>query len=225
MYKRQIDDKLLFKNIAKKAKEQDLYKKLLKIQATIGFELAALLSTLLFQQYEKGLRYLVLHKTLSEEWKKKVSDILVTDGHFNFSRGLGFKNWKGVPKSELTLFPYKMKFPFPTEALKYHTIESIDLHNTKLTSMPKGLKEFKDLKKIDLSFNMFKTISPQFKALEKLEFLDLSYNTFENFPVNIIKLPKLKQVDLRNNRVNYNYNSLIIPDEVKAAMPHCEILV
>ena len=201
-----LKDKHLFKNINTRIEEYYLDIKLKKLEKNIGFESTALLSSQLYKHYKKGLRFLLVSDSISEEWKKKVFNLLVTDGHFNFSSGLGFANLKDLPPLENNFYSYGLYFEMPTEILKYHKIESINLHNANLSSLPKDLFEFKDLKKIDLSFNSLGSIDPNFIALDKLEYLDLSHNIFSTFPVNITKLANLKYLDLRNvRRSHYDY--------------------
>lgn len=219
------ESKVLFKTMDTTAKEKDVFGKLFKMANEKGIEAAAIFSLILYKKYKKGLRLIVMHKLIAAEWKQKAYELLMDDGHFNFSSAVGFKNWKNIDPSEYQIWPYKEKTNIPTDILQYHTVNSICLHNIKISAIPRELSKYTDLKKIDLSFNFIKSFPPYFARLKNLEELDLTWNMFETFPVNLIKHTKLKKVDLRYCGRTNEYISLEVPDEVKAALPNCEFIV
>lgn len=223
-WKNIVESKVLFKTIDT-AKEKDICKKLLQMANEKGVEAAALFSLFLYEKYKKGLRLIVLSNLISSEWKKKAYDLLMNDGHFDFAAAVGFKNWKNIDPSKIYLYPYKEKTTIPTDVLEHFKVTSINLHNIKLSAIPRELSKFTDLKEIDLSFNFIKSFPPYFLRLKEVEVLDLTWNMFEVFPKNLAKLPNLKKVDLRYCGRTNEYSPLEIPDEIKSALPDCEIIV
>lgn len=220
-----IDDKQLFKNLNESVKEQDINNKLKKIDKIAGFDSAATLSLVLYRRYKKGLRFLIERRGLSDQWLQKMYELLMEGEHFEFAIGLGYKNWKNTNPEDVVQYPFRANYPFPSDVLRWHKVTSINLHNTKLSSLPKGLALFKDLKKIDLSANYLTSIGPHIVELQEVEELDLTFNNFKKFPSNLGKLPKLKKVDLRYCGPDYDFEALEIPETVKKLLPDCEILV
>ena len=145
----------------------------------------------------------------------------------NFNKGLGFKNWKLSSQAENPTV-YGMTYPakFPKDAVQYAPlIESVNLHNCKYKKIHRDIGVFKQVTHIDLSYNCISEVSGGLLRLGQLESLDLTYNEFTEFPKDVIKLTQLKKLDLRHQRNGYPPVPLVIPAEVAAALPACEILV
>lgn len=219
------ESKVLFKTINTTAKEKDVHGKLLKMANEKGVDAAATFALFLYKKYKKGLRLVVMNNLISAEWKRKAYDLLIEEGHFNFASAVGFKNWKNEDPSKIYLFPYKEKNTIPIDVLEHFKVTSISLHNIKLAAIPRELSKFTDLKEIDLSFNFIKSFPPYFERLKEVEVLDLTWNMFEEFPMRLLKFPNLKKIDLRYCGRIYEYKPLEISDEIKSALPNCEIIV
>ena len=74
-------------------------------------------------------------------------------------------------------------------------IEYLDLSYSNLSTLPKDIGRFKNLRALNLSRNPIKDFDPVFEQLaqlEKLEFLVLNYTNLKNFPASIGKLTQLK---------------------------------
>ncbi len=220
-----IDDKQLFKNLNEEVKEQDIFHKLKSIEKEAGFDSAVLLSLALYRRYKKALRFMLLTTKGTDEQRKKMYGLLMQGEELDFATGLGFKNWKGHDPASMTLYTHKIKFPFPVDVLKWHRVTAINFHNCKFAAIPKEITSFTELKKLDLSCNFLIKIPNHMEKLTQLEELDLSSNNFKEFPMNLIKFKKLRKVDLRYSRIEYSIVPLVVPDEIKEAMPACEILV
>ncbi len=220
-----IDDKQLFKNLNEEVKEQDIFNKLKTIEKDAGFDSASILSLTLYHRYKKGLRFMLLTNKASDEQKKKMYDLLMQGEELDFATGLGFKNWKGHDPASMTLYTHKIKFPFPVDVLKWYRVTSLNFHNCKFSAIPREISSFTTLKKLDLSCNFLSKLPAHLEKLTTLEEMDLSSNNFQEFPTNLVKFKNLKKVDLRFCRVEYSIVPLTIPDDVRQALPACEILV
>lgn len=223
-----LSNKLLFKNLNGKVREQEINIKLAKISAEIGIDLACELSLSLYERFQKGLRFMVSRSKYPKSYAQRMFDMICNDGHLSLDVAMGFKNWKGKDASEIIFNKTKMKFPIPVIALEFKTIESIGLHNTKLTKIPRELAKFKDVKAVDLSCNNITKLPVFLSKMDSIEELDLSFNIFEEFPASLIELKNLKKVNLQYNRQNDfmgDFKPLEIPDEVKLRMPNCVFVI
>lgn len=219
-----IKNKLLFKGITANVKESGLTKKLDKLAKESSFDMAAILSIALFKKYERGLRF-ILKKSNRIEYQAAVS-LLLEGTHLNFSRGLGYKNWRNTdPQSVILWSGYSTGVNFSAKLKNLGKIESIDFHNCKFNSMPKSLTTFTDLKELDLSHNFISKLPLGFHKLEKLEVLNLKMNMFNEFPLRIAKMKNLKKLDLSYNRSNTDFVKLEVPEGVRAALPNCEFVL
>lgn len=219
-----IKNKLLFKGITANAKENDLNKKLDKLTKETSFDLAAMLSMGLFKKYNRGLRFM-MKKSNRKEYLT-AAKLLLRGTHLAFAEGLGFKNWRNhAPDAVILMGSMKTGINFPATLLELGKIESIDLHNCKLSAMPKDTTKFKDVKELDFSHNFIKTLPQGLHKLEKLEVLNLKMNQFDKFPVRLATVKNLKKVNLSFNRINHEFKKLEVPQEVKDALPNCEFIL
>lgn len=219
-----IKNKLLFKGITANAKESDITKKLDKLAKEASVDLAAILSLALFKKYERGLRF-VLKKSNKKAYQTAL-ELLLEGTHVKFSRGLGYKNWRDTAPEAVMLFSgFSTGVKFSSHIKDLGLIESIDFHNCKFNSMPKSITTFTDLKKLDFSHNSISKLPLGFHKLEKLEVLNLQMNKFEEFPLRIAKMKNLKKLDLSYNRSRLGFLKLEVPEEVRLALPNCEIVV
>ncbi len=219
-----LSNKLLFKNLNGKVREQEINNKLEKIRKELGMDLACIMSLALYERFEKGLRFMVSRSNYSDENAQKMYDLLCVDGHLNLDTAMGFKNWKNREPSEIVFNTYKTKVPLPVRILEHKKVESIGLHNTKLTSIPKDIIKFDEIKRIDFSCNNISKVPAYFSKLESLTELDLSLNVFEEFPIALVKMKNLKKVNIQHNRRKGflgDFNPIAIPDEVREKMPEC----
>jgi len=222
-----INDSQRFTNLHEKVKAQDINKKLEKIARTTSRKLAAKLSLLLHERFQKGLRYILYHFHEPCPERSLALKAMMTDTHFDFSKGLGFSNYKDKdPANISTLYKMKISAKFPGDlAQEVPLVESADFHNCKLTSLPKNLGDLKDLKRLDLSFNFLGSIPKSIEAMTQLELLDLKMNGFKTFPSTLKRLTNLKVLDLRYNHINYQPSPLEVPEDIREALGDCEILV
>lgn len=220
-----IRDTLSFKNIGNKARESDLHQQLKKLADRSSSEMAGRLSILLYKHYQRGLRYALLSK-VPEAVKVAAIQHLFDGTHFDYSKGIGYKNWKNTaPGSVLMYSAFGTNAPLPVNALALGKIENLNLHNCKYETIRREIVAFKDLQKLDLSNNWIKVIPAYFLQLENLTELDLSFNIFPAFPIKLKKLKNLRRLDLRHNRSRTGYEPLVVPDEFREALPDCEVLV
>lgn len=220
-----VRDKLTFRGVVNNSSESQTYNQLKKLAARTSTHLAGRLSCLLYIHHQKGLRY-ALRTKLTNEIKHEAMKLLFDGTHFDYSRGIGYRNWKGKKPEQVIMYsPGGIKIPLPKEALKLGKIESLNLHNCKYETVQQGITKFKDLKILDLSNNYIENIPPYFQQLNLLEELDLSFNRFTTFPVVLLKLPNLKRVDMR-----YNSSKMEKPfskeerEKMMAALPDCTVV-
>lgn len=219
-----LKNKLLFKGITGNAKENDLNKKLDKLAKETSLEVAAILSMGMYQKFGQGLRFMM--KKSNKKIYLEAAKLLLDGTHFEFAKGLGYKNWRNhAPEAAILVTAWKMAVNLPVSILKLGKIESIDFHNCKFKEMPKNITKFVDLKELDFSHNFIAELPLDIAKLKNLEVLDLKMNQFEEFPIQLATLKNLKKVDLRFNGIHHQFTKLDIPQTVKDALPNCEILV
>lgn len=220
-----IADSQRFTSI-EKAKAQETNKKLIKIAKSTSKELAAKLSLLFYKRYQAGLRYVLQAFKKESPERIQAFELMMEGTHLNFSKGLGFRNWKDTNPEAATFFNMSGPVPFPRDAIKYiSVIESADFHNCKFKNLTEGIGKFTDLKSLDLSYNFFGSIPAAIQKLDKLEHLDLKMNSFNTFPITLKKMPNLKTLDLRYNRGKIGFHPIEITEDIRNALPNCEILV
>ncbi len=221
-----IADAQRFTNLAGKVKAQEVNKKLEKLARSTSRTAAAKLSLLFHKRYKKGLRYVLYHFHKTSPERTAALQALMEGTHLNYRSGLGFKDWR--EKDPETVFFYNMKInaKFPVDIVEHvPLIETADFHNCKFTSLPVNFGDLKDLQKIDLSFNFLGSIPKSVQNMKQLTHLNLQMNNFKTFPSTLKAMPQLRVLDLRNNRLKNDPHPLEISEEVKAALPDCEILV
>ena len=172
------------------------------------------------------MRYVLYHFHKTSPERTAALQALMEGTHLNYRSGLGFKDWR--EKDPETVFFYNMKInaKFPVDIVEHvPLIETADFHNCKFTSLPVNFGDLKDLQKIDLSFNFLGSIPKSVQNMKQLTHLNLQMNNFKTFPSTLKAMPQLRVLDLRNNRLKNDPHPLEISEEVKAALPDCEILV
>ena len=221
-----IADAQRFTSLGRDVKAQDINKKLEKLARTTSRAAAAKLSLLFHKRYKKGLRYILyhFHKPCSE--RTAALKAMMEGTHLNYRDGLGFKDWRGKDPKTVIFFNMRTAAKFPADIVDHVSlIETADFHNCKFTSLPTNFGDLKDLKKIDLSFNFLGSIPKSVQNMKQLTHLNLQMNNFKTFPSTLKKMTQLKVLDFRFNRLKNDPNPLEIPEEIKAALPNCEILV
>ena len=189
-----INDTQRFTNITT-AKAQQTNKSLEKVAKNTSRKLAARLSLLLFKKHDRGLRYVLYHFHEPSEERTTALKAMVKDKCFDFSKGLGFKKWDN-PESAIL---YKLKIP---AKIKFDVvdhcpgIERMNLHNCKMTSLPKDIGKATELKYLDCSYNFLGSIPKAIGDLKNLEELNLQMNAFETFPLMLKYATSLKQPGL-----------------------------
>jgi len=220
-----ISNRLEFKGITGKFREQDIRKKLKKIGEETSVSLATLFSLSLFQEYKKGLQYALFHNSYSSDFRKILLQELVSGEVFNYSDGLRFKMWRWYEHDSIRRPKVKEIFPFPNDVLnEFPNIKELNFHNCKFHTLPDEIIDFKSVSKINLNYNFLKNLPDCFSEFQNLEHLDLSMNKFEKLPEVIGELKSLKTLDLRKNRVNYGFQKLIISASLKSKLANCKIL-
>jgi len=182
--------------------------------------LAAKFSFLLFQKTGKGLRY-GLTARLKESLKKEAYHLLLTDHHFDFSKGMGFSKRPDIPYDYDEFDRYNMpesSVALPVLAINLGTIHSLNLTNCRYRDLSEKITQFKDLKHLNLATNELRNLPNYLADLENLEMIDLRENYLSDFPEVLSKLPNLKQVNLTANK-----NDISVPASFLASHPDCVV--
>jgi len=221
-----IADAQRFTGLTGKVKAQEINKKLEKLARTTSRAAAAKLSLLFHKRYKKGLRYVLYHFHEPCSERTAALKALMEDTHFNYRAGLGFKDWRGKDPESVIFYSMKTTAKFPADIVDHvPLIETADFHNCKFTSLPTSFGDLKDLKKIDLSFNFLGSIPKSVQNMKQLTHLNLQMNNFKTFPSTLKAMPQLRVLDLRRNRLKNDPHPLEILEDIKAALPNCQILV
>lgn len=221
-----IADAQRFTGLAGDVKAQEINKKLEKLARTTSRKAAAKLSLLFHNRYKKGLRYILYHFHEPCPERTAALQALMEGTHLNYRAGLGFKDWRETDPNSVTFFNMKTAAKFPIDIAEHvPLIETADFHNCKFTSLPINFGDLKDLRKIDFSFNFLGSIPKSVQNMKQLTHLNLQMNNFKTFPSTLKAMPQLQVLDLRFNRLKHDFHPLEITEEVKAALPKCEILV
>lgn len=221
-----IADAQRFTSLGGDVKAQEINKKLEKLARTTSRAAAAKLSLLFHKRYKKGLRYILyhFHKPCSE--RTAALKALMEGTHLNYRDGLGFKDWRGKDPETVIFYNMRTAAKFPADIAEHvPLIESADFHNCKFTSLPTNFGDLKDLKEIDLSFNFLGSIPKSVQKMKQLTHLNLQMNNFKTFPSTLKGMTQLRVLDFRFNRLKNDPNPLEIPEEIKAGLPNCEMLV
>ncbi len=225
-YRPLISDAMRFTNLHGHVRAQEINKKLTKLAKSTSPKLAVKLALLFHKRFNKGLRYVLYHFKSECPERTMALQAMMEGTHFNFSRGVGFRNWRGAHPDEVVLYGMKAEARFPMDVVKHvPLIESADFHNCKFSSLPTRIGKFADLLRLDLSFNFSKSIPKSIEEMTKLEYLDLKRNAFDTFPSTLKRVVSLKVLDLRENLVAKQLANSEMLEEVKKALPDCEILV
>ncbi len=221
-----IADAQRFTSLSGKVKAQEINKKLEKLARTTSRAAAAKLSLLFHKRYKKGLRYILYH--FHEPCSERTAALraMMEDTHLNYRAGLGFKDWRDKDLESVIFYSMRTAAKFPADIVDHvPLIETADFHNCKFTSLPANFGDLKDLKKIDLSFNFLGSIPKSVQKMKQLTHLNLQMNNFKTFPSTLKAMPQLQVLDLRYNRLKNDPHPLEISEEIKVALPNCEILV
>ena len=175
------------------------------------------------------MRYTIENAKPGNEWRKKAIELVYTDGQLNWTAALGYKNYKDVSSDEILNYGGSNNTKLPDDFLEFYKVDKLQLHNVKMKTLRKEIGKFTDLVELDCSINHLTSLPKAIEKLHKLEKLDLSRNFFTTFPTEVIALKNLKVLDLRFNAENNHIHTILpffkIPDEVKEALPNCEILI
>ncbi len=221
-----VADAQRFTGLVGKVKAQEINKKLEKLARTTSRAAAAKLSLLFHKRYKKGLRYVLYHFHQPCSERTAALQAMMEGTHLNYRDGLGFTDWRDKDLKSVMFYNMRTTAKFPADIVDHiPLIETADFHNCKFTSLPANFGDLKDLKKIDLSFNFLGSIPKSVQKMKQLTHLNLQMNNFKTFPSTLKAMPQLRVLDLRNNRLKNDPYPLEISEEIKAALPNCEILV
>lgn len=79
-------------------------------------------------------------------------------------------------------------------------IRNLDLSKNKLTFLPDGISNLKQIKQLNLECNKIQTLPNSLANLKKLEVFNMSNNIVSSLPQSFMQLSNLKQVYLSNNK-------------------------
>lgn len=222
-----LSNKLLFKNLHTKVREQDINNKLEKLSKEVGENLAYEMSLSLYKRFEKGLRYMIYKSKLPDDYAQRMYDVIYSDGHVSYDKALGFRNWKNVPADQIIFNTTKAKLKLHEGIASQKVVSSIGLHNCKIFKFPRSLTKFTDTKILDLSCNNLSELPTTISKMKNMEEIDLSFNCFNEFPEVLYDMPKLLKVNLQHNRSTSPISSFVkieIPDEVQSRLPNCTFI-
>lgn len=80
-------------------------------------------------------------------------------------------------------------------------VYKLDLHKSKLTSLPPGIFKFRNLIELDLSKNRFTSFPDSLYRFSNLQVLDLSRNNLTSVPPSISRLKSLRTLILNQNEI------------------------
>lgn len=216
IWKPLVRDRLSFKMIHNTEKSgADIRRQVKALAKKLTPTLAAKFSFLLFQKTGKGLRY-ALTARLKENLKKEAYHLLITDHHFDFSKGMAFSK---RPENPYEYDEYNLpesSVALPVLATKLRAIHSLNLTNCRYSDLSEKITKFKDLKYLNLATNELRNLPDYLATLENLEAIDLRENYLSEFPKILSKLPKLKEVNLVANK-----EKIRIPESFLASHPNC----
>ena len=89
----------------------------------------------------------------------------------------------------------------PQEIGKLTSLQSLDLSSNQLSSLPQEIVKLTSLQSLYLSYNQLSSLPQEIVELTSLQSLDLSYNQLSSLPPEIVKLEQLKTIDLRGNPI------------------------
>lgn len=107
---------------------------------------------------------------------------------------------------------------FPNELLEHSsdTLEEIYLKENFISSIPKWLFQFVNLKFIQLSGNLLQTIPREICDLHNLEHLDVSRNQIDELPIQIGQLNKLQYLNVSENGITALFKGRLLLHWFKA---------
>ncbi len=214
-----VRDRLSFKMVNDPNKSEiDIRRQFKAIAKKLTPTLAGKFSMLMFQKIGKGLRY-SLTAGLKKEIKMEAYQLLLTDHHFDFSKGLGFSERPKDPNSYDEYNLPEMSVALPVLVLELGEIHSLDLTNCRYNNLSQKITKFKDLKHLNLSINEMSSLPDHLGTLQDLVTIDLRENKFRFFPEVLGKFPKLKKIDFRGNK------DIVVPDWFLKTNHDCEVLI
>lgn len=210
-------------------KEKNIRDKFEKMTNSIDKRQVFLFAMLMSKYYQKGLAFVLANFPLGSVERVAALKALTVDTHFDFHRGIGYRNWKKVSPQEIIHSSVNTGIPFPIDYPNPELVRSINMHNCKFESTPKNIDIFENLEELDLSANNLSGVAPVLSKLTKLKVLDLSSNHLTAFPKAIAHLTDLKKLDLRYNNLyeiqNGHRVKITVPENIREKIPTCEILM
>jgi Leucine rich repeat len=213
---------LSFTKIAHR-REPEVYEQMMKMMQTIPWEALVYFSFLLFKHYKKGLSILLKqHKKHPD--RLKALELLTQDGFFDFSKGVGYHDWRNAPlESVISFGKMNSGVAFPDDHPAPLTVRHLSLHNCKLSKLPDDIAIFQQVESIDLSVNYITKLPKIFVELKALKQLNLAMNNIRFFPMLLSKMKQLNRLDL-----TYCFRStgsnIEVPASFLEALPDCKII-
>jgi Leucine rich repeat len=204
-------------------REPEVYDQMIKMTQTIPWEDMVFFSFLLFKHYKKGLS-LLLKQHKKHPDRIKAFELLTQDGLFDFSRGVGYYDWRNLPLEDV-ISTGKMDswIAFPDDHPAPLSVRHLNLHNCKLSKVPDDIAIFQQVESIDLSVNYITKLPKMFVELKALKQLNLAINHISVFPNLLSKMKQLKNLDLTYCSKKTGSN-LEVPASFLEALPECKII-
>jgi Leucine-rich repeat (LRR) protein len=152
-------------------------------------------------------------------WKGNVKDVIKFDGSYYES----FKFNYGLKKVKVELYLYgNIREIYTSNNLApsagpiilstyiglLQNLQTLNLSNNLLTSIPSELGLLQHLHMLRLNFNHLTSIPSELGLLQKLRHLYLHFNKLTSIPYELGNIKKLKYIDIGQNPITY------IPDEI-----------
>lgn len=203
-------------------KESDIYDRLKKVEDKWSEDFCLWYGLAYFKRRHRGLRYTCRYAEVGHPYRKEATELLFKDGCLDWSAAYGYDgDWWGENERR-----DGVKILFPTEMENKERVTSLDLHKSKLSMLPEGIEQFKNLKEINLSINGLRELPDSFKQLTKLEKLDLSDNHFKTIPKVLLEMPWLKEINI-SKQINARGKKLEISvldvETMGSCLPNCKI--
>lgn len=115
-----------------------------------------------------------------------------------FVKGLKYLKVKKFYLSKL--YPHTINV-FPLALTHLTSLESLDLSNCLMTTLPAEIKQMTNLRTLNLANNRLTRLPPEIGCLKKLESLNLSGNQLTCLPPEIGQVKKLSHLSLVNNKL------------------------
>ncbi|XP_061094128.1 leucine-rich repeat-containing protein 40 [Conger conger] len=118
----------------------------------------------------------------------------------NLSFGASDRWWEQTDLTKLLLSSNKLDV-LSEDVRLLPALVVLDVHDNKLTTLPKSIGELENLQKLNLSHNKLKELPEELWLLKNLRTLQLQQNLLEELPDGVGQLEMLDDIDLSNNEM------------------------